>query len=59
MKYITEDTNGKHTNIKTIYNQYLIRNDLQKEIKNAKQRGLGLVGQESTDQEVWSKKVWK
>jgi hypothetical protein len=32
-KFITEDSNGKHTNITTIYNQYLIRNYLQKILK--------------------------
>jgi hypothetical protein len=36
-----------HTNITNIDNHYLIRNYLQK-ILNAKQRGLGLVDQETT-----------
>jgi hypothetical protein len=35
LKFITKDSNGKHTNITTIYNQYLIKNYLQKILKMA------------------------
>jgi hypothetical protein len=33
IEFISEDTNEKYTNITTIYNQYLIRNYLQKILK--------------------------
>jgi hypothetical protein len=47
IKLNTCDTNGKQTTITTIYNQYLIRNYLQKDIKNENQESLGLLGQRS------------
>jgi hypothetical protein len=43
-----EEFDIKYAKITTIYNQYLIRNCLQKVFKNGKKQGLGLVDQESS-----------
>jgi hypothetical protein len=53
----TEDTNLKHTNILTIYNQYSIRNDLQKILQCQKAK-LGFARTMSNDM-GWNAKVWK
>ncbi len=58
IKFITEDTKVKHTNITAIYIKYFMRNYLQTILK-CQIAKLGFVRSMIHENEGWSVKVWK